>query len=802
MPGFLGRIPGWAAIGGIAVVVVGALGFGGYQLVSSRPHVSVGSNAQACASQPTKLASLFSDGQTTMIRLSNLDYTDMTVLRTEPANVLPGMFQSLLTLSGDNSKLAYVTASDEVLDNAHLEAIDTANPGTKTDLASIPKGLWTTTPAWSQDGKKLAFVRVDSSVSPASFQLWVADLSTQPATVAEQTDLVADNFTNGHSASLCWTPDNRVVVIPAVPQGFPSPSPTSTSGHTQASASPVTGSACGVPIYSQNDPAWQAAVMKSGADSIGGAGCALTSTAMLLNYYGSQLSPAQLNSCLGAGADPIDWKAVPACTNNVVTGGDRLDFTWNDLDALLASGRPAIVGMLRGQTGSHFVVVTSGGGGLASNYHITDPWDATTFKSLASYLSVGYTPTWIISYSGPGHNCGRLIKGVVPVVTGVNDGQVGHDPVTVHFPPNLKYLKVADYVLLNGGAIDPTTTNLPFKPQKLTDGMTFNNDGVYQLIVVTQAPSKPPIVQVETFTIDHVAPLVDLSLLNPLSFGAMAESIPAVAIVASKYPGVGKPGRVEVASSDTLSGVKQIQTSLDGGPMSGYANDTNFFPVIVVNQSGDHSLRIVSTDAAGNVKDVAKYFTVFGAVPTPSSTPKPSSPSAPRVTSVLANCVLIGTQQRVTVSGSNFTGVTQVVFGTAAAPILSHTASQIVVTAPASPAPATVDVRVTTSAGTSAVTSADKYTYTGESVVAVNPTSGFANQTVVTITVGPNSPPPLIGRTVVLFGSTPVSKYSDTSGQNIYVYVPAIVKGTYDIRVRDTVGTSCATGADRFTVLG
>src|SRR5262249_21073801 len=157
------------------------------------------------------------------------------------------------------------------------------------------------------------------AAAPAGFQLWVADTSTQPATVAEQTDLVADNFTNGHSASICWTSDNRVVLIPSVPQGFPSPSPIQASAPPPASASPVTGSACGVPTFSQNDPAWQAAVMKSGADTIGGAGCALTSTAMLLNYYGASLNPAALNTCLGASADPIDWKAVPACTSNVVT---------------------------------------------------------------------------------------------------------------------------------------------------------------------------------------------------------------------------------------------------------------------------------------------------------------------------------------------------------------------------------------------------------------------------------------------------------------------------------------------------
>ena len=624
MPGFLGRVPTWAAIVGIAVVIVGGAGVGGYLLLSSKPHVTVSSSAVKCATQPAKVASLFSDGQTTMIRLSNPDYTNMTILRTEPANVLPGMFESLLALTPDSSRLAYVTASDELLENAQLESIDVANPATRNDLAAIPKGLWTTTPAWSQDGKRLAFVRVDATVTPVAFQLWVADLSTQPATVGQQADLLADNFTNGNSASLCWTSGNRVVVIPAVPQALPAASTPSASSQPQASASPVTGSPCGVPTFSQNDPAWQAAVMKSGSDTIGGAGCALTSAAMLLNYYGSQLSPAQLNSCLGGGADPIDWKAVPACTSKVVTGGDRLDFTWQDLDALLASGRPAIVGMLRGQTGSHFVVVTSGGGGLASSYRITDPWDATTYKTLASYIDSGYTPTWIISFSGPGHNCGRLIKGVVPVLTGVNDGQAGNTPVTVHFPPGLKHLKLAQWVKLSGGTIDPKAISLPFNPQKLTDGTTFTDDGIYQLLVVTQAPSQPPVVQTETFTLDTVAPNVDLSLLNPRSFGDKVGGAGA-SIVSSKYPGIDKPGRVQVTSSDTLSGVKTIQTSLDGAPLTSYSNDTNFFPVLVVNQSGDHSLKIQSTDAAGNTKVVTKNFSVYGP-------PPPPPPPSPRPT--------------------------------------------------------------------------------------------------------------------------------------------------------------------------
>src|SRR6266446_706737 len=403
---FIGALPRWAVVGGVALLAAAVVGVGGYVLVGRQAHVSVTTGAQKCGDQPSKLASLFSDGQTTMIRLSNTDFTDMHVPRTEPATALSGMFDPLLSLPGDDTRLADVTASDELLDNAHINYVDVSDPSAPTELASVPKGLWVVKPAWSPDHRKLAFVQLNQGAgSPDQFELWIADTSVNPVVAVKDADLVPDNFTNGHSASLCWTPDGRVVIVPSAILSLPSPSPSLRSPSPVASTSPVTGSACGVPIFSQNDPAWRAQIMQSGSDSIGGYGCALTSTAMLLNYYGSRLTPAQLSSCLGGGADPIGWKSVPSCTNGQITGGDRIDFTWPDLDALLASGRPAIIGMVGGLTGSHFVVVTSGGGGLAQNYRITDPWDATTYKTLESYMNVGYNPRWIISYSGAGRNC-------------------------------------------------------------------------------------------------------------------------------------------------------------------------------------------------------------------------------------------------------------------------------------------------------------------------------------------------------------------------------------------------------------
>jgi len=636
MPSFLGRLPVWA-VGGIGVLLLGLVAYGGYALIASRPHVSVATSAQSCGNQPSKLASLFSDGQTTMIRLSNPDYTDMHVLRTEPANALSGMFDPLLSLSGDNSRLAYVTASDELLDNAHVDYVDVSNPGTPVELASVPKGLWVVKPAWSPDHLKLAFIELNQGAGlPDQFELWIADTAAQPAAAAKEADVDANNFTNGNSASLCWTAAGQVVIVPSATLALASPTAAPTLASPTSSPSAATGSRCGVPIFSQNDPAWRAQIMKTGTDSIGGYGCALTSTAMLLNYYGSALTPAQLNSCLGGGADPIAWKSVPACTQGLISGGDRIDFTWTDLDALLASGRPAIVGMIGGPNGSHFVVVTSGGGGLAQSYRITDPWDATTYKTLGSYMSAGFNPRWIISYSGAGRNCARLIKGVAPAITGVQDGGVSSNPVTINLAPNLKNLKVFEIQLVSNGAIPSDTVNqlLPFT--KLSPGTTITDEGIYQILVVTQAPSQPPVVQYIKFTIDKTPPAVDLTLLNPRAAGAMLRVWPATGTNSqSSYPVINQPGMVRVSTSDTLSGVQEIKTSLDGGALSMYSSDTTFAKVLVVPQSGDHSLKIQSFDAAGNMKEVTKYFTVYGAVAPPPTRPPSPRPSPTRCTTAL-----------------------------------------------------------------------------------------------------------------------------------------------------------------------
>ena len=153
---------------------------------------------------------------------------------------------------------------------------------------------------------------------------------------------------------------------------------------------------------------------------------------------------------------------------------------------------------------------------------------------------------------------------------------------------------------------------------------------------------------------------------------------------------------------------------------------------------------------------------------------------------------------KVTITGTGFTGATAVHFGGIVATVFTvDSDTEIMATSPAGSA-GTVDVTVITAGGSSAVSSADQFTYvaaaTAPTVTAMNPTSGStAGGTTVTIT-GTN----LAGATAVKFGGVAAAIQSDTSTQ-IVVTSPAGTAGTVDVMVTTANGTSAASSADRFT---
>ena len=167
---------------------------------------------------------------------------------------------------------------------------------------------------------------------------------------------------------------------------------------------------------------------------------------------------------------------------------------------------------------------------------------------------------------------------------------------------------------------------------------------------------------------------------------------------------------------------------------------------------------------------------------------------APTVTGVSPNRGPNAGGANVTISGTNFTGVTAVTFGgISATSVTVIDATRITATAPAGAG--TVDVRVTTASGSSATSAADQFTYVqAPTVTAISPTSGpSTGGTTVTIT-GAN----FSGATMVTFGAGAATAFTVNSATQITAIAPA-GNGTVDVRVTTTGGTSATSAGDQFT---
>lgn len=155
----------------------------------------------------------------------------------------------------------------------------------------------------------------------------------------------------------------------------------------------------------------------------------------------------------------------------------------------------------------------------------------------------------------------------------------------------------------------------------------------------------------------------------------------------------------------------------------------------------------------------------------------------------------------VTITGTGFTGATSVQFGSTAVPAFSPTepngfkvqgASSIDVTSP--PGTGVVNVTVTTPAGTSATSSADRFTYGGVSVTGISPSSGpSAGGTTVNL-LGSG----FTGATTVMFGTTPAASFTVNGDTSIAAVSPPGT-GAVDITVTTPSGTSATSPADVFT---
>ncbi len=170
--------------------------------------------------------------------------------------------------------------------------------------------------------------------------------------------------------------------------------------------------------------------------------------------------------------------------------------------------------------------------------------------------------------------------------------------------------------------------------------------------------------------------------------------------------------------------------------------------------------------------------------------------AAPSITAVSPAAGLPVGATTVTITGTGFTGASAVSFGaTAAASYTIASATTITATSPAEPA-GTVDVSVTTPAGTSASGSSDRFSFEGvPTVSALSPAAGpVSGGSVVTITGTA-----FTDTSAVSFGSRAASSYSVNSSTSITAVSPVGSVGVVDVRVTTPAGRSATSVADQFS---
>ena len=167
--------------------------------------------------------------------------------------------------------------------------------------------------------------------------------------------------------------------------------------------------------------------------------------------------------------------------------------------------------------------------------------------------------------------------------------------------------------------------------------------------------------------------------------------------------------------------------------------------------------------------------------------------SVPVITSISPSSGPNGTT--VTIQGTGFTGFTSIKFGTVSVSSAGGNSTTISTVAPAGTG--TVDITITNSAGTSATSSADLFTYTNRPTVSSLSSSGGAVAGGNSITITGKD---FTGVTAVSFGGKPATSYTVNSTTSITAVVPAgLSTGTVDVLVSNANGASLTSSADHYT---
>ena len=290
------------------------------------------------------------------------------------------------------------------------------------------------------------------------------------------------------------------------------------------------------------------------------------------------------------------------------------------------------------------------------------------------------------------------------------------------------------------------------------------------------------------------------------SRGRVVSALIALALVA------GLPGLVGAAPAAALAAPSAVSLSVVAGPTRGGT-------VVDLSGSGVGATTKVLFGTT-TVTRITRVSSTKVRVLTPAhaaglvsvrvATPTGSSPASPRSTFAFDAVPTLGALSSrnastrggttVTLTGTGLQRTSSVLFGTTAAAGLTRISStQVLVTVPARPL-GTVDVRVTTPGGTSAVTAAGRFSYTAPPVVktptvtSLSVPAGPVRGGTVIVVGGTN----FTGTSHVTFGGTSAG-FTVLSSTQLRVTAPARPAGPVNVQVRTAAGLSPASAANAYS---
>jgi len=137
-----------------------------------------------------------------------------------------------------------------------------------------------------------------------------------------------------------------------------------------------------VPAFSQNDLAWKNDLMKTENQTIGNAGCALTSSTMVAAYYGKNTNPKIFNTDMGNYACPLYWTEVANRGGSGYISGINTLINYPSLSTFFSyaqvameQNRPVVLGFVQTSGRTHYVLVKAvyGQGTSLMDYGCIDP---------------------------------------------------------------------------------------------------------------------------------------------------------------------------------------------------------------------------------------------------------------------------------------------------------------------------------------------------------------------------------------------------------------------------------------------